>query len=208
MTVGALLKHVFQFNNLGVWMDYSLKPRDLAADARQLLATLNAPSRLITHLVLVHDAAAEILEAIQTRWPALKIDADIFLFGAAIHDIGKILHPNELTSSGNRHECDGPGLLQQYGVTLERSRFALTHGIWHQEARLELEDLLVALADTVWKGSRIPDLESKVARRISTMLLLEEWEVFLSLDDIVSIVANRGDERLAWQRMASLNNPS
>lgn len=63
MTVGALLKHVFQFNNLGVWMDYSLKPRDLAADARQLLATLNAPSRLIAHLALVHDAAAEILEA-------------------------------------------------------------------------------------------------------------------------------------------------
>lgn len=181
-----------------------MKPRELPAEARQILETFKAPPRLIAHLVLVHDAAAEILEAIQTRWPALKIDADIFLFGAAIHDIGKILHPNELTSSGNRHECDGPSLLQQYGVTLERSRFALTHGIWHQEARLELEDLLVALADTVWKGSRIPDLESKVARRISAMLLLEEWEVFLSLDDIISRIADSGEERLAWQRQFAL----
>jgi hypothetical protein len=133
MTVGALLKHVFQFNNLGVWMDYSLKPRDLAATARQLLATLNAPSRLIAHLALVHDAAAEILEAFQARWPALIIDADIVLFGAAIHDVGKILHSDELTGSGSRHECDGPGLLHQYGVTLERARFALKHGNWQQE---------------------------------------------------------------------------
>jgi hypothetical protein len=67
---------------------------------------------------------------------------------------------------------------------------------------------LVALADTVWKGSRNSNLESIVAKRISEKLLIDEWEVFLVLDDIVSIVANRGDERLAWQRMDSLNNPS
>ena len=177
--------------------------RDLPEEAQQLLVTLNAPPRLVAHLALVHDAAAEILDAFQARWPDLKIDEDAVLFGSAIHDAGKILHPNELTGPGNKHEQDGPGLLQQHGVSPERSRFARTHGTWKTEQNLALEDLLVALADHCWKGCRSEALETMVAGRIAESLGIETWEAFMALDEIVAEVASRGEERLAWQSRAS-----
>lgn len=176
--------------------------RDLPANAEQLLTMLQAPPRLVAHLALVHDAATEILKAIQARWPGLTVDADAVLFGAATHDIGKVLHPNELTGPGNQHEQDGPPLLEKCGVPTARSRFARTHGTWGRETNLTLEDFLVALADHCWKGSRNDDLESKVAGRIAESVRVEPWEAFMALDEIVSQVASRGEERLAWQRRA------
>ena len=174
--------------------------RDLPSEAKRLLETLNAPPRLVVHLALVHDAAAEILDALQCRWPDLKTDEDAVLFGAATHDIGKVLHPGELTGPGNRHEQDGPDLLQQHGLPPEQSRFARTHGTWAKEPSLVLEDYLVALADHIWKGSRNDALETMVAGRIAESLGTETWEAFMGLDEIVAEVASRGEERLAWQR--------
>ena len=178
--------------------------RDLPQEAQQLLVTLNAPPRLVAHLALVHDAAAEILDAFHARWPDLTIDGDDVLFGAATHDIGKVLHTNELTGPGNKHEQDGPGLLQQHGVSPERSRFARTHGTWKTEKNLALDDDLVALADHCWKGCRDEALETMIAGRIAESLGIETWEAFMGLDEIVSQVASRGEERLAWQCRASV----
>ena len=178
--------------------------RDLPDDAREILAKLKAPPRLIAHLTIVHDAAFEILDSLQLRWPELKIDRDAVLFGASTHDAGKCLHRNELTGPGNRHEQDGPGLLEQYGVSPERSRFAWTHGAWQHETDLALEDFIVALADNCWKGSRNEALESKVAERIARLLGIETWDAFMGLDEIVLQVASRGEERLAWQCRACL----
>jgi hypothetical protein len=175
-----------------------LQLRDIPNDAQQLLTTLNAPPRLIAHLTLVHDSAFEILDSLQRRWPDLKIDRDAVLFGAATHDAGKCLHKNELTGPGNRHEQDGPGLLEQYGVSPERSRFARTHGAWKKEPTLALEDFIVALADNSWKGSRNEALETMVAGRIAESLGIETWEAFIGLDEIVAEVASSGEERLAW----------
>jgi hypothetical protein len=186
--------------NVSFWMDNSLQLRDLPHDAAQLLTRLNAPPRLVTHLALVHDAAGEILESLQARWPNLKFDADAVLFGAASHDAGKLLHLRELTGPGNQHEADGPTLLQQHGVSPERSRFARTHGTWKTEPSLAFEDYLVALADNTWKGSRNEALESKVAEWIAESLGIENWEAFTALDEIVAEVASRGEERLARQR--------
>lgn len=174
--------------------------RDLPSEAKRLLETLNAPPRLMAHLALVHDAAFEILDALLARWPDLKIDCDAVLFGSSTHDVGKVLHPNELTGPGNQHEQDGPGLLQQQGVSPERSRFARTHGMWKAEPNLALEDVIVALADHCWKGSRNEDLESKVAARIAESLGIETWEAFMVIDEIVAGIAIRAEERLAWQR--------
>ena len=174
--------------------------RDLPEEAQRLLVTLNAPPRLLAHLALVHDVAFEILNAFQTRWPCLKIERDAVLLGAATHDVGKCLHTNELTGPGNRHEQDGPGLLQQHGISSERSRFARTHGTWQHEPNLALEDYLVALADACWKGSRIETLEVKVSERIAETIGIETWEAFIVLDEIVAEIACRSEERLAWQR--------
>ena len=120
-------------------------------------------------------------------------------FGAATHDIGKVLHQNELDGHGSRHEEDGPNLLLEYGYTPEQSRFARTHGSWRTEPDLTVEDLLVALADTCWKGQRESELETMIATMISQQLGLESWEVFLALDDVLEEVTCRAEERLALQ---------
>jgi hypothetical protein len=181
-----------------------LQLRDLPDDAKELLAKLNAPPRLIAHHALVHDAAFEILDKLRLRWHNLKIDLEAVLFGAATHDAGKCLHRHELTTPGNRHEQDGPALLQEHGVSIERSRFSRTHGAWNKEPTLGLEDLLVALADNCWKGSRNEILELKIAEQIASAIGIETWEAFMGLDEVVAKVASRSEERLALQGRTSV----
>ena len=65
------------------------------------------------------------------------------------------------------------------------------------------EDLIVALADHCWKGSRNEELESQIADRIADSLGIETWGVFLTLDDILAKLANGADKRLAFQRQFS-----
>lgn len=176
----------------------TFQPRPLPTPVRQLCEKLDAPARLIAHLTLVHDAAVEIVDGLQQQFPTLSVDADAVLFGAASHDLGKVLHPHELTGPGNRHEADGPGLLEANGVSPELGRFARTHGAWNRES-LPLPDLLVALADCVWKGQRLEALETQVVSRIAEQTVTEEWEVFDKLDGLLDEIARRGEERLAWQ---------
>lgn len=174
-------------------------PRTLPTAAQQLCEKLAAPPRLVAHLTLVHDAAVELVEGLRQRFPMLKLDGGAVLFGAATHDLGKVLHPNELTGPGDRHEEDGPGLLERHGVSPELARFARTHGAWSRET-LPLEDLLVALADTVWKGQRIEALDAQVVTSITEKTGIEQWEVFDKLDGLLEVVTAQGDERLAWQQ--------
>jgi hypothetical protein len=177
-----------------------MKRRDIPADARRILETLLAPPRLVAHLILVHDVAAELLRALQTRWPDLPVDHETVLLGAATHDIGKVLHPIELDGPGNEHEKDEPALLERLGIPPERARFARTHGTWKKEADITCEDLLVALTDTCWKGQRDEELETKLASRIACLQRIEKWDAFLALDEILARIADAAEERLAWQR--------
>ena len=54
-----------------------------------------------------------------TAFPALRLDSESILFGAATHDIGKVLHPEELRQPGREHESAGASLLAQYGVPVQ-----------------------------------------------------------------------------------------
>ena len=173
--------------------------RPIPQDVEAFLAKLNAPNRLKMHLLIVHDVAATLADAFQQAWSTLPLDKDLVRFGAATHDIGKVLHQNELYGPGSRHEEDGPNLLMEYGYTPEQSRFARTHGSWRTEPDLTVEDLLVALADTCWKGQRESELETMIAEMISHQIGLESWEVFLTLDDVLNEVTGRAEERLALQ---------
>jgi hypothetical protein len=83
------------------------------------------------------------------------------LFGAATHDIGKVVHPGELTGPGSAHEAAGEELLLRYGVPAHLARFAAGHGSW-TSADVTLDDLLVSLADQIGTGNRVPDLEDRV----------------------------------------------
>jgi hypothetical protein len=157
--------------------------------ARELLESLGAPPRLGAHLRLVHDVAVTL-----TGWVRADFDVPAVLFGAATHDIGKILHPAELSGPGSLHEAAGYSLLLSQGIEEASARFARTHGSW-DAADVTLEDLLVSLADKVWKGKRVPELEQRVATRLGG----PAWETFLALDDELERIAAGADARLAFQ---------
>jgi hypothetical protein len=112
-----------------------------------------------------------------------------------------VLVPEEIDGPGNRHEELGPALLEKYGVPSKLARFARTHGRWRGDPGLPVEDLVVALADTVWCGRRESDLEERVAGLLPG---LEGWEALIQLDQIVTPIADRGEERLGWQELYSM----
>lgn len=73
--------------------------RPLPIAAADVLHNVDAPPRLVAHLRAVHDVAGQLLEWIAGRDLDLGISPEAVLFGAATHDIGKTLHPAELSAS-------------------------------------------------------------------------------------------------------------
>ena len=175
-----------------------VKLLDLPTELENLLEILNSPERLKRHLRIVHATAFEILKQLKVEWPTLDLNQELILFGAATHDIGKTEITDELFESGKRHELTGMIILLNHGFTKEQSRFALTHGNW-QDDSLNIEDLLVALSDKIWKGSRIDDLEKLLGQKLSSMLNCNYWDVYGKLDSILSRIALGADEKLNWQ---------
>lgn len=180
------------------------RPRIMLAmehDARfvhlEIFERLKMPPRLLAHLTLVHDAEERLLKEIAATFPKVKIDKELALFGAATHDIGKCVCKNELTQLGREHEAQGQKLLLSLGASAQMAAFAKNHSTWSE--RSTIESLLVSLADKIWKGSRVAELEDLVAAKISQSSALEKWEAYLLLDDIIQKIANDADERLAWQ---------
>jgi hypothetical protein len=171
---------------------------ELPLVAAELLLAHEAPPRLAAHLRLVHDVALQLSDWLATTYPALYFDREAALFGAATHDIGKILHPEELSGPGKLHEPAGQQLLLDAGVAPSLARFAATHGNWAAPG-IELEDLLVSLADKVWKAKRVVDLEQLLVERLMALTGGESWEAFLALDDFLTRIADGADDRLAFQ---------
>ena len=169
--------------------------RLLPARVDALLRKYAAPARLEAHLSIVHEVACVLTERVCAIWPILPIDTDAVALGAASHDIGKTLYPEELNQPGNDHEEAGRGLLLENGWPEPLARFAVTHGC-DDTQRLQIEDLLVALADKVWKGKREDVLEQALAQRIAAASGEELWEVWLRLDDILFEIAATAEERL------------
>lgn len=167
-------------------MEFAMTTRPLPETARRLCDKLKAPPGLVAHLETVHDVAAGLLEALHARLPQLPVDGEAVLFGAATHDLGKVMYPFEMQSPGERHHAFGAALLEDCGVPMFLARFARTHGAWRQERDLPLEDLLVALADTVYKGERPVELEYLAAVRIATYCGLETAEAGKALDEAVA----------------------
>jgi hypothetical protein len=172
--------------------------RELPVEAARLLEILHAPPRLAAHLRLVHDVAATLTGQLERRNPDLPFDRAAVLFGAATHDMGKIVHPTELTGAGSAHEPAGRALLLAHDVPDRLARFAGTHGTWTAPDRT-IDDLLVSLADKVWKGRREADLEDLVVGHIAAATGHPRWQAFLDLDDILGGLTADADQRLAFQ---------
>ena len=121
--------------------------------------------------------------------------------GAATHDIGKTIYTNELSEAGHKHEQAGLQLLLSLGISEEKSKCAASHSSWSENSTLE--ELLVSLADKIWKGNRVQDLEDLLIERISTETKTERWEVFGLLDSIIDDIAKDADKRLSFQNNLS-----
>jgi HD domain len=172
--------------------------RPLPPAASALLREAGAPARLGAHLRAVHDVAVSLADWVEAACPAAPFDREAVLFGAATHDIGKVLHVGELSEPGTRHEPAGERLLLEAGVEPRLARFAGTHGSWLSE-RAGFEDHLVSLADKIWKGRRQEDLELLVVERLARLNGQAPWEAFLVLDDELTALAAVADARLAFQ---------
>lgn len=161
--------------------------------ALALLERLGAPRRVLVHHALVVEAAAALLEGL-SRFDA-HFDGALVLVGAALHDVGKILHPAEMDGPGHEHEEAGRALLEAQGLG-PLARFAVSHARW-DAPELPLEDQLVALADKLWKGKRVEALERVVVERLAERTGEDFWAVFVEADAVFETVATGADDRLA-----------
>ena len=169
----------------------------LPNEIESVFSTLGVPPRLYAHSLLVHDVANKLIEAITGTWNNLNIDENLVFFGAAIHDIGKCIHINELSEKGHKHEQEGKHLLISLGVSEEKAKFAASHATWSEKSTIE--ELVVSLADKVWKGSRIQDLEDLLIEKIASEIKTEHWEIFSLLDSIIENITKDADKRLSFQ---------
>lgn len=142
--------------------------------------------------------AAQLVEWVQRHCPGLEFEPEAVLFGAATHDIGKAVHVAELSGPGARHEEAGRELLLNHGVEAGLARFAGTHASWTAPG-IGVEDLLVSLADKVWKDKRVPELEDLVVGRLAGVDGRPGWAWFLELDEVLTGIGEGAGRRLAWQ---------
>ncbi|MEU9102444.1 phosphohydrolase [Streptomyces sp. NPDC048361] len=181
-------------------MSGTVEPSLLPLPARvaDLLSELESPPRLAAHLRAVHDVAHQLVEWVEQHYPAVAFDRDAVLFGAATHDVGKTVHLAELSGPGSAHEKAGQALLLGHGISPELARFAATHATW-ADAGVGLDDLLVSLADKIWKNKRVPDLDDLVVATLAQATGRAAWEEFIALDEVLARIGDAADDRLAFQ---------
>ncbi|MFD9126051.1 HD domain-containing protein [Kitasatospora sp. NPDC059571] len=175
--------------------DRGYRPAPLPAEAADLHDRLGAPPRLVAHHRAVHDTVLRLLDAFGAE---LGADAASVCFGAATHDLGKVRHPEELSRPGSLHEEAGRALLLAHGVPPGLAKYAGSHGSWDRPGR-DGGELLVSLADKIWKGRRQDDLEDLVAARLAAAREQPLWEAFLALDEVLAVLAEAAPRRLAHQ---------
>ncbi len=158
-----------------------------------LLRELRASAWLVRHHELVLEAATALAGRLRTL--GVAFDASRVLLGAVLHDVGKIRHPGEMSGPGHQHEQAGLALLRGQGVSADIAGFCVTHASWNEPERT-IEDLLVALADKLWKGRREETLEARILEALLEATGGERWALFSELDAICDEIASEGAERL------------
>lgn len=174
-------------------MSQSTRSVQTLDEAYALLSALGASPTLILHVKLVGEATDQLIKKFNEL--QIQFDEQWVRLGVALHDSGKILYPEELRSPGIHHEENGEALLLRHSLDPKIARCCRSHGQW-QSMDCSLEELLVALADTLWKGKRKPDLEELVIRKIVDPCDPDYWTIFLELDACFEAIAADGDSRL------------
>lgn len=167
------------------------------ADACRLLEQLGASKRLLLHLRLVGEAADLLTQGYGKL--GIPFDAKLVELGVAVHDAGKIMHPEELDGPGALHEPAGLALLLNHGVQPDVAKCCVSHAAWNAQDA-SFEELSVALADKLWKGKREIELELLVIDAAAFKLGVTRWDVYLELDLLFEGIASSGAERLRRSR--------
>jgi len=119
---------------------------------------------------------------------------------AAIHDMGKSVIVEELSSSGSLHEAAGVEVAEGLGIPRSISKICRSHSSKTIEG-LDIEEVVVRLADKLWKGKRDISFEQEVTVLCADLTGGKEWEMFMALDDIFNSIADLGHERLEQSRI-------
>ncbi|WP_199724833.1 HD domain-containing protein [Noviherbaspirillum saxi] len=170
---------------------------DTRQDAYRLLQALGAPTRLLVHVQLVGEAADRLVQEYSDL--GITFDARLIELGVAVHDTGKIKHPEELDQSGSLHEPAGKIMLLANGVQAEVAQCCVSHAQW-QGSEVSFEERSIALADKLWKGKREEALELLVIDDVAARLGVDRWDVFSRLDSVFEEIAAEGGERLERSR--------
>lgn len=163
-------------------------------DAHRMLRELGASTRLMRHVELVGEAAELLLAAL--RQQRVPIDEAFVRAGVVLHDVGKTVHPEELSGPGSRHEATGERLLLDHGVDPRIARVCRSHAQW-SSLDASLDELVIALSDKLWKGVRRADLEERVIEGAARAVKRDRWDLFIPLDAAFEEIAALGADRLA-----------
>lgn len=162
-------------------------------EAFDLIDNLGAPEHLKTHVSLVGEAADLLIETIANL--GIELDFEFIRAGVVIHDIGKIIHINEMIGPGSEHEPEGEKILLEKNISPKLARVCMSHARWEQ-MECSFEELLIALSDKLWKGKRVGSLELKVVDFAAQYLGKDRWDLFSDLDYKFEEIASGGHERL------------
>jgi putative nucleotidyltransferase with HDIG domain len=162
------------------------------SDALKFLKSLDAPSALVLHAEIVSEVAGQIVDCL-SNYEGLFNKTDIFV-GAVLHDVGKTKHPTELYEEGHQHEEVGYQFLLKHGFSEKIGEISLLHSRW-EEAK-SLDPLIVALADKIWKGKRVLELEEAVITFIAHESKNDYWLIYAELTSCLDRIADKATERL------------
>jgi hypothetical protein len=76
--------------------------------------------------------------------------------------------------------------------------FAATHASWTRPGT-GTDDLMVSLADKIWKNKRVPELENLFIARLAESSGREAWAELIALDELLERIGDGADRRLAFQ---------
>lgn len=161
-------------------------------DALSLLNALGASASLIQHAKIVSEVAAQVLACLDLSVD--QIQHSVVLIGAMLHDVGKVKYPEELRQPGHQHELAGQQMLMALSIPEQIAEICVTHAGW--QLAKSTEALVVALADKLWKGSRVPDLEDRIIRQLAEIKQQEFWSLYLTVEPCFDQIAEDAPTRL------------
>jgi hypothetical protein len=170
-------------------------------EALDLVIKLGGTPRLLKHIELVMEAADRVigrLNFLQLHHVRQSLVRVLVIF----HDVGKVVHPDELEGGGSLHEEAGLALLLKHGIPRHLARISVTHARWQDTPDVTFPELIVALADRLWKGHRDPELELAIISALAGYSAAwSRWDLFIPLDTLFESIAAGGHDRLERSRI-------